>query len=621
MKGIPDDLAHVLDRMLKKRVADRPQSAQEVLNELADQPLVAVTIAGADDDNASPDGGPAALAPAVVRTLASQSPRELPPQTSPATAPVDRPAAEKKLARPTKPAAVAGKAAAKRFSKEWWNQQLGKPYVLYPLCAVILLGALWYSFFRKTGGAVDPITGNVAVTFDVQPDSNGLEIIEAEKPVAPNADGTFPLAPGHHAVTFRKDGFKPVTKEFDVSADAHQFALKLEPAPPAPKTVDVVISVSPADSQLKVNGTPQTLVEGAYTHKLPEGQKLELAASHDGYASASQSFSADDVAKLGNKVSIELEAEKPPRVRCRRRSSPSRVRRSITDLNLPVRALSATFGDAEPLEFALVKPGTYKFGAPTDGRRPNELADRTVKIEQPFYIAINEVTNAQYQKFFDAEGESRAGTDWQKSASKWAELAKVDSTKNHLPVTKVSPEQAQAFCVWVGGRLPTEIEWESAVRGPQDRGFPFPWGGDAVTRERSQIFHGDPIGKGFGPVPVEKLTAGANGLGLVNALGNAAEICQDSEKPGAYILRGCSFQTANMDDIRVTWRGRLNARGDEDAGIRVVIPLIETITRSPKPSAPVAKNATNSTKAKELKSVTSAASNDSDFDLETAFQF
>ena len=31
--------------MLKKRVADRPQSAQEVLKELADRPLVAVPIA------------------------------------------------------------------------------------------------------------------------------------------------------------------------------------------------------------------------------------------------------------------------------------------------------------------------------------------------------------------------------------------------------------------------------------------------------------------------------------------------------------------------------------------------------------------------------------------------
>ena len=240
-----------------------------------------------------------------------------------------------------------------------------------------------------------------------------------------------------------------------------------------------------------------------------------------------------------------------------------------------MRALSATLGDAEPLEFALVKPGTYAFGAPKTGGDPDELAKRSVKIEQPFYIAINEVTNAQYQQFFDADGESKAGNRWQTTARKWAEFPKLDPAKNNLPVTNVSPEQAQAFCDWIGGRLPTEIEWESAVRGPQDRGFPFPWGSDEVTRERSQIFHGDKIGEGFGPVPVEKLTAGANGLGLMNAIGNAAEWCQDSEKPGSYILRGCSFQTANMDDIRVTWRGRGDARGDEDTGIRVVIPLPE----------------------------------------------
>ena len=87
-----------------------------------------------------------------------------------------------------------------------------------------------------------------------------------------------------------------------------------------------------------------------------------------------------------------------------------------------MRALSATLGDAEPLEFVLVKPGTYAFGAPTDGRRPNELANRSVKIEQPFYIAMNEVTNAQYQRFFDAEGESASRHRWQTAARKWAEL-------------------------------------------------------------------------------------------------------------------------------------------------------------------------------------------------------
>lgn len=623
VKGIPDDLANVLDRMLKKRVADRPQSAREVLNELADKPLVAVPIVGAtDDDNASPAGGAAGVAPAVVRTLASQSPRELPPQVTAAAAPAERPVTEKKPSKSAKPATVSGKLSAARFSKEWWNQQLGKPYVLYPLCAVILLGALWYSFFRKTGSVIDPVTGMVAVTFDVQPDSNGLEIIEAEKPIAANDDGTFPLKPGPHSVTFRKDGFKPVTKEFEVSADAHQFGLKLEPAPPAPKTVDVAISVSPADSKLTVNGTPQTLAAGTYTHKLPAGQKLDVSANHDGYSPASQSLSADDVARLGNKVSIALEPEKPAKPALPASLVAKPGADIDTDLNLPVRALSATLGDNEPLEFALVKPGAYKFGAPTDGRRPNELANRTVTIEQPFYIAINEVTNAQYQKFFDAGGASKAGTDWQKSATKWAELAKVDATKNHLPVTKVSPEQAQAFCAWVGGRLPTEVEWESAVRGSQDKGFPYPWGSDAVTRERSQIFHGDPIGKGFGPVPVEKLTAGTSGLGLVNALGNAAEICQDSEKPGSFILRGCSFQTANMDDIRVTWRGRLNARGDEDAGIRVVIPLTGATTGSPISSAASAtKSVANSAQSGEQQSAKSVSSNESEFDLETAFEF
>ena len=53
VKGIPDDLAHVLDHMLKKHVADRPQSAQEVLAELADRPLIAVPIAGVETE----DGG------------------------------------------------------------------------------------------------------------------------------------------------------------------------------------------------------------------------------------------------------------------------------------------------------------------------------------------------------------------------------------------------------------------------------------------------------------------------------------------------------------------------------------------------------------------------------------
>ena len=48
------------------------------------------------------------------------------------------------------------------------------------------------------------------------------------------------------------------------------------------------------------------------------------------------------------------------------------------------------------------------------------------------------------------------------------------------PATQVSYADAEAFCAWDGGRLPTEVEWEHAARGADNDRSAYAWG-DALS--------------------------------------------------------------------------------------------------------------------------------------------
>jgi len=98
-----------------------------------------------------------------------------------------------------------------------------------------------------------------------------------------------------------------------------------------------------------------------------------------------------------------------------------------------------------------------------------------------------------------------------------------------FPVTHVTWQDASNYCMWVGGRLPTEAEWEFAARGPNNHTFP--WGDIYNPRLANHGAFGDDPTDGrdgfVGLAPVGSFPDGATPSGLLDMAGNAAEWVAD----------------------------------------------------------------------------------------------
>lgn len=94
----------------------------------------------------------------------------------------------------------------------------------------------------------------------------------------------------------------------------------------------------------------------------------------------------------------------------------------------------------------------------------SERPRRSVFVDE-FEIDILPVTNRQYHTFIEETGTA--------PPEFWKARGFPKDRPNH-PVVGVSWFDANRYAEWIGGRLPTEVEWEKAARGLDGREWP--WG-------------------------------------------------------------------------------------------------------------------------------------------------
>ena len=210
------------------------------------------------------------------------------------------------------------------------------------------------------------------------------------------------------------------------------------------------------------------------------------------------------------------------------------AQRLLFSLGIVLIIVVYAFADEENM--ILIPAGEFMMGS--ENRGPDERPVHKVYLDA-YYIGKYEVTNEEYYKFWKATGEhtpesfsdKQGRVDLQSSTfggiGTWPKRAL--KFPRH-PVVGVSWHNAVAYAEWVGMRLPTEAEWEKAVRGRTDRLWP--WGNS--LRSNANTWNGKD-GYDNSIAPVGSYPNGKSYYGIMDMAGNVWEWTSDWYSDTYYI--------------------------------------------------------------------------------------
>jgi formylglycine-generating enzyme required for sulfatase activity len=174
--------------------------------------------------------------------------------------------------------------------------------------------------------------------------------------------------------------------------------------------------------------------------------------------------------------------------------------------------------DAEEI---CIPGGPFVMGG-ADPNSTNDDPEHEVVL-YPYFIGRFEVTNERYRVCV-ADG---GCTD---PVERYDAYDADDRARR--PVLGLAWDQAEDFCSWAGGRLPTEAEWEKAARGPSPDRRIFPWGDASPSCAQTQV--GDCPGYAFEVEDIDSYPDGASPFGVERMVDGAYEVVADWYDEGYY---------------------------------------------------------------------------------------